>query len=252
MTSSEYLNFPTLTAEEDSILLPMRYGSRQIMFHEPGSTPPQPILAGNQPQYIMQMINMYRETINRSFFVDQIIRQEKKERQSVLEIQDTRGQMLNQLAPLLNRMESEYLGPAIETTYALLNKKNQLPEAPESLNGTELEIAYSSPATQSQYASRIADISAFLKDIAPIAQVNPEIMSALNERELFESYAQYRNLSPSIVKTQEELDESNNQQAQADQLQQQVQAAPQVAGALKDVAQARAADPEGVGQLLNI
>jgi hypothetical protein len=68
-------------------------------------------MAGNQPQYMMDMIRMYRDTINRSFFVDQIIRQEKKERQSVTEIQDTRGQMLNQLAPLINRMESEYIGP---------------------------------------------------------------------------------------------------------------------------------------------
>jgi hypothetical protein len=30
------------------------------------------------------------------------------------------------------------------------------------------------------------------------------------------------------------------------------QAAPQIGGAMKDVAQARSIDPEGVGQLLNI
>ena len=58
----------------------MKYGSRQVMFHEAGSEKPSPILAGNQPQYTMEMIRMYRDTINRSFFVDQIIRQEKKER----------------------------------------------------------------------------------------------------------------------------------------------------------------------------
>ena len=163
LISSEYLNFPTLTAEEDSIMLPMKYGSRQVMFHEPGSNPPAPIMAGNQPQFMMDMIRMHRETINRSFFVDQIIRQEKKERQSVLEIQDTRGQMLNQLAPLLNRMETEYLGPAIEITYEMLLRNNQLAEAPASLDNAELEISYTSPASQSQYASRLTDISAFLQ-----------------------------------------------------------------------------------------
>ena len=252
LTSSEYLNFPTLTAEEDSILLPMRYGTRQIMFHEPGSTPPQPILAGNQPQYIMQMINMYRETINRSFFVDQIIRQEKKERQSVLEIQDTRGQMLNQLAPLLNRMESEYLGPAIETTYFLLEKNNELPETPASLDGTDIEIVYASPATQSQFATRLSDISAFLRDIAPIAQVNPDIMQSIDTRVLFEAYAQYRNISPEVVKTSDQMQEMSQAEAENQEMNQAVQAAPQISGAMKDIAQARSVDPEGVGQLLNI
>jgi hypothetical protein len=252
LTSAEYLNFPTLTAEEDSIMLPMKYGSRQIMFHEPGSEKPSPILAGNQPQYVMQMIEMYRDSVNRAFFVDQIIRQEKKERQSVLEIQDVRGQMLNQLSPLLNRMESEYLSPAIEATFELLLRQNQLPERPESLDGATLEVAYSSPSSQSQFSSRLADISAFMKDIAPLAQVNPEILQSLNEQKLFESYAKYRNLDPSVIKTAEEVQQIQQQQAEQEAQMQQIQAAPQVSGAIKDIAQAKQADPEGIGGLLNI
>ncbi len=252
LTSAEYLNFPTLTAEEDSIMLPMKYGSRQVMFHEPGSEKPSPILAGNQPQYIMEMIRMYRETINRSFFVDQIIRQEKKERQSVLEIQDVRGQMLNQLAPLLNRLESEYLGPAINITYTLLDNNNQLPPPPQSLSGAQLEVTYTSPSAQAQYATRLSDLSAFMQDLAPLAQVKPEVLQAINERELFESYAKYRNISPTVIKSQEELDQEQQAQAEQEQMQQMTQAAPQIGGALKDVAQAKQADPEGIGGLLNI
>ena len=252
LISSEYMNFPTLTAEEDSILLPMKYGSRQVMFHEAGSEKPSPILAGNQPQYMMQMIEMYRSTINRSFFVDQIIRQEKKERQSVTEIQDVRGQMLNQLAPLLNRMESEYLGPAVEATFTLLERNNELPEAPDSLDGVELEIAYASPAAQSQFATRLTDISSFMRDLAPLAQIKPEILQALNERDLFEDYARYRNINPSVIRSQEDLDAEREQQAAQQNEQMQVQAAPAIGSTIKDIAQARATDPEGVGQLLNI
>jgi len=252
LTSAEYLNFPTLVAEEDSIMLPMKYGSRQIMFHEPGSEKPQPIMAGNQPQYVMEMIRMYRESVNRSFFVDQIIRQEKKERQSILEIQDTRGQMLNQLAPLLNRMETEYLGPAIETTFELLERSGQLPERPESLNGESLEVSYSSPSAQSQFATRLSDIQAFMQDIAPLAQIKPELLQAIDEQKLLESYAQYRNLSPEIVKNEQQMAEAMEEQKQQMEQQQQIAAAPQISGALKDVAQAKQADPEGMGQLLNI
>ena len=44
------------------------------------------------------------------------------------------------------------------------------------------------------------------------------------------------------------MEEQKQQMAQ----QQQLAAAPQISGALKDVAQAKQADPEGMGQLLNI
>tara|TARA_X000001388_G_scaffold35474_3_gene24990 strand:- start:4709 stop:5776 length:1068 start_codon:yes stop_codon:yes gene_type:complete len=252
LTAAEYLNFPTLIAEEDSIMLPMKYGSRQVMFHEPGSEKPSPILAGNQPQYVMEMIRMYRESINRAFFVDQIIRQEKKERQSVLEIQDTRGQMLNQLAPLLNRMESEYLGPAIEATFTLLERAGALPDRPESLDGAILEISYSSPSSQSQYATRLSDIQAFMQDVAPLAQIKPEILQALNEQKLLQSYSKFRNLDPEIVKSEQEFAQIQQQQAEAQQQEMAMQSAPPIAGAMKDIAQAKQVDPEGVGQLLNI
>lgn len=252
LTSAEYMNFPTLTAEEDSILLPLKYGARQIMFHEAGSEKPTPILGGNQPQYAMQMIESYKASIQRSFFVDQIIREQKRERQSILEIQDIRGQMLQQLSPLLNRMEAEYLAPAVETTFMFLDRRNELPDIPASLDGAKLELAYSSPSAQAQFASRLSDISAFMQDITPLANVNPEILQALNERELLDSYAKYRNVDPSVIKSKDDFGAQREAQAEDAQVQQVAAALPDIAGSMKDVAQARNIDPEGVGQLLNI
>lgn len=252
LTSAEYLNFPTLIAEEDSIMLPLKYGSRQIMFHEPGSEKPSPIMAGNQPQYVMEMIRMYRETINRSFFVDQIIREQKKERQSVLEIQDTRGQMLSQLSPLLNRMEAEYVGPAIEATYELLRRNKQLPELPQSLQGKTLDIVYTSPSAQSQFATKLTNISAFMRDLAPLAQVKPNVLDALNERELFEKYARYRNVSPTIIKSEDDINAVRQQRAQQEQMLNQAKVAPAIGSAMKDVAQAKSVDPEGIGDVLGL
>ena len=59
-------------------------------------------------------------------------------------------------------METEYLGPAIEITYEMLLRNNQLPEAPASLDNAELEISYKS-CIAIQFASRLTDISAFIE-----------------------------------------------------------------------------------------
>jgi uncharacterized protein YktA (UPF0223 family) len=160
--------------------------------------------------------------------------------------------MLQQLSPLLNRMESEYIAPAVETTFMFLNRRRQLPDIPASLSGAKLEVAYASPSSQAQFASRLSDISSFMQDITPLANVKPEILQAIDERELLDSYAKYRNISPSVVKSTKAMQEQQAAQAEQQQSQQAATALPDIAGAMKDVATARSTDPEGVGQLLNI
>ena len=91
-----------------------------------------------------------------------------------------------------------------------------------------------------------------MRDLAPLAQVSPDVIQALNPRELFDEYARYRNVTPAIIRSQEELDADKQQKAEQEQAMMTSQAAPQVSGAIKDIAQAKQIDPEGVGQLLNI
>jgi uncharacterized protein YktA (UPF0223 family) len=95
-------------------------------------------------------------------------------------------------------------------------------------------------------------MSAFLRDLAPLAQTNPEIVQAMDARQMLDEYARYRNVVPSVIRSQEALDAENQQKAEQQEMQMTAQAAPQVSSAIKDIAQAKQVDPEGVGQLLNI
>lgn len=252
LKSSSYLNSPTLAVEEESIMLPMQFGENQVIEYTQGSQLPTPIEIGAQPSYLLEMIRDYKDTVIRSFFVDQILREQKKERQSVLEIQDERGQMLQQLSPMIGRLESDLLGPQIETHFELKARMGKLPEMPASLDGAELEVVYTSPASQAQYAAGIADMSAFIQDITPLAQADPTIVEGVNGREMLDEYARLRNLSPRMIRTEEQLEQIREQRAQAEQQQQMTDAIPGMAGAMKDVATAKEKDPEGIGQLLNI
>lgn len=254
LLSAENANRPPLTAEENSILLPLKYGSGQILYHEMGTEPPKPLLSGSQPNLTLEMLQDYRSQITKAFFVDQIIREQKKERQSILEVQDERGQMLQQLGPLLARMETEFLSPCIEqVTEWLEDRRDPLfQEMPSSLGDRPLEVVYTSPAAHAQYASGIANIAGFMQDIAPLVQQDPTLLENIDSNELFENYARMRNIPRTVVKSKEAVAEAREARAQAEQQQMMMQAAPQMAGAMKDVASARATDPEGMGQLLNI
>jgi len=252
LKSAELANSPPLTAEEDSILLPMRYGARQMLWRTQGSEAPTPIMSGSQPQLTLEMMKAEQEAITRSFFVDQIIREQKKERQSIMEVQDERGQMLQQLGPQLARQESEFVSPAIEVAFDILEKAGKLPPPPASLQGQELEIVYTSPAAYAQYASKISDISGFLQDMTPLFQIQPELIEGLDPQELMDSYSRYRNVPRRIIKSKKDVEAQKAARAETENQQQMMGAAPQMAGALKDVASAKQMDPEGIGQLLNM
>lgn len=254
LLSAEQSNRPPILAEENSLMLPITAGNGQVMYYEMGTAEPKPFISGSQPSLTLEMLKDYRDQITKAFFVDQIIREQKKERQSILEVQDERGQMLQQLGPLLARMEGEYLSPCIEQTIEFLQDKRDplFDEIPESLADRPLEIVYTSPAAHAQYASGISNIAGFMQDIAPLAQQDPTILENIDSNELFESYARMRNIPRTVVKSKEAVSEAREQRAQAEEQQMSMQAAPEMAGAMKDVAQARQADPEGIGQLLNM
>lgn len=251
LLSQELSNAPPMWAEEDSILLP-QYGPRQWLWGAPGSPKPEPIMSGSQPTSTEMLAENCKQAIVRAYFVDHLLREQKKERQTILEIQDERGQMLQQIGPLLTRQEEELLTPTIENTFQFLGRANRLQPPPESLAGSELDLVYTSPAAQAQYAGRLGDMSAFINDIAPLAQVKPDIMDALDDLELVDHYSRYRSVPRRVVRSRKEINEIREQRAQMEEAQAEAQMAPEMSGAVKDIAQARQADPEGVGQLLNL
>jgi hypothetical protein len=254
LLSAEQSNRPPILAEENSLMLPITAGNGQVMYYEMGTNEPKPFISGSQPNLTLEMLKDYRDQITRAFFVDQIIREQKKERQSIMEVQDERGQMLQQLGPLLARMENEFLGPVIEQTIEFLQDKRDplFEEIPESLAGRDLEIVYTSPAAHAQYASGISNIAGFMQDITPMIQQDPSLLENIDSNELFEVYARMRNIPRTVVKSKDAVAAAREERAQVEEQQQMVQAAPEMAGAMKDIASARATDPEGTGQLLNI
>ncbi|MBK6911397.1 MAG: hypothetical protein IPH10_10795 [bacterium] len=58
------------------------------------------------------------------------------------EIDARREEKLVQLGPVLERFENEALDPAIKRIFAIMDRMGLLPEAPQSLQGADLEIQY--------------------------------------------------------------------------------------------------------------
>lgn len=243
--AAQLANRPPLVVDDDGFLLPIGYKPGSLIFKTPGTVAPEPLKSGSDFGITLELLNQKREQISKAFHVDWLLREKKKERQSVHEVTDDRSEMLRQLASVLGRMESELTSPAMKLTFHLLSKAGQLPDAPEGMRG-QLEIIYTSSASKAQNGMKAQSILQYLTDTASIAQTpqGVEIFDGIDIAALGQELAILRDVSRRILRSPAQiasLQQSRANEKKQEQASLQTQQLGDVAGALKDVASANQA-----------
>ena len=198
----------------------------------------QPLENGGHYELGEDKIARIQDKIGRAFFNHLFERELKKERQSMMEIQDHRMQMLGLMGPHLARVESS-LSEIIKTTYRMLNERGRIPQAPASLRGGQIQIFYTSPAARAQQAAPAFQARRFLhEDVVPLAQLDPKAMKVIKP-EYLQYIAALSDVPRDVVATTEEVEEVQAQESQREMLQTVADTAQPVASALKDVSVAQ-------------
>lgn len=249
LVAAQIANFPPLVFENGSILLPpegdqrIKVTPRSILFKESGAEHPQPVISGSQPQLTLEMLEAHRTRIIQAFYIDHLIRARKKERQTVTEILDERGEMMRQLSPQLGRLHSEMLSNMISGAVFYAMRAGRVSPAPAELEGAEMKVAYTNPAAKAQLGTKASQISSFLEDLAPVANIFPNIFQGIDEDELLREMANTRDITLKILKDKSRRAREKQQQEEQQQAMMAAEAAPNLARTAKDLAQARQIDP---------
>ena len=202
----------------------------------------------------LDMMNQRREAINDAFFVTlfRILVEEPQitATEAMLRAQE-KGQLL---APTMGRIQAEMLGPVIEREIDILAHAGELPPMPDELaefyqSGGEHHIEYQSPLNQAQQSGAGVAIMNTIQAIAPLAQVDPSVMSRYNLDKAAERIGRINGVPEDIIRSDEEVAAINQKSAQAAQAQQLLAAAPVAAGAAKDFAQAASLAGSAPGQV---
>jgi S-adenosylmethionine/arginine decarboxylase-like enzyme len=144
------------------------------------------------------------------------------------------------LSPSAGRQQSESQGRMIEREIDLLTFAGLLPPMPDILleAGGEYEVEYTAPLNVLQKAGQAAATTQIINDAIPIAQIDPTIMDNFDFDEYINIMRDARNAPSRLFRSDDEIKAIRQQKAQEQQMQQLVAAAPQVAGSIKDIAQA--------------
>ncbi|UOF78053.1 head to tail connecting protein [Caudoviricetes sp.] len=232
---------PPLVLANEGFLLPIRTSPGSLIFKEDEERQITPLeMKGNLP-WAEDKMEQKRDFIRRCFFNDWIRREKKKREQSATEIMDDRDEMLRLFSPILGRITNELHGPMVARSYYLLDERRKLPMAPQSLENRRLSVGYTSAAARAQIGSIANQISQFLQDLIPMAQVDPSIMDAVDMDIVAQELAIARGTPRTILRSPEAL-KALRQQKQAMQSAQQLsEIAEPASKAVKNIADAQQA-----------
>lgn len=181
-----------------------------------------------------ELIRDERQAIQEAYHHEllQLIRNPNMTATQVLEIS---AQIQRVLAPILGRIQEELIEPVIDRVYGIMLRSGMLPQPPREVEGQELRIEYISPVARAQKEGDLKAVGDMVSFIGQIAQMDQDVMKIPNLDAIVRFIAKNRGVPPSLVHTQEEVQQMKEaereavaQEQQMAQMQQLAQVASQL------------------------
>ena len=147
----------------------------------------------------------------------------------------------NLVAPSGDRISREFLLPLIETELTIYGDMNILPPMPAELKDidSQFDIILDNPMLKGQRMDSVNSAVSMMGMIGQFAQLDPNITNSVDVDKMLRYIQENMNVPSHVMHTAEEVAAMNEASAQQQQLSAIVNAAPQVAGAMKDMAAAQ-------------
>ncbi len=145
---------------------------------------------------------------------------------TVEEIVSRNEEKLTQLGPVIERVNTEKLQPALDRVFGMMSRGGLFTDPPESLQGMDLKITFISLLTQMQRRvgiSQIADTASFA---GSLMGTFPQVGDNLNVDEMLTEFAERVGAPKTIIRSPDEVAAMREQRAQAANAQQMAAMAP--------------------------
>ena len=186
----------------------------------------------------IMFVNLFQAAIN----------DQKAGRATATEVEAISREVMIQLGPLLQALNTELLEPAINRTFAIADRNGRLPIPPEELQGTEAKVSFISILHQAQQATGAAGLRSLLAETAAATAIDPTVVDKINTDAVVDSFGRMFGVDAGVIRSDEEVEEIRQGRAAAQAAQQQQEQVAGLASAAKDVSQV---DVGNVGEVLD-
>lgn len=238
---------PPLMVPDDGFMLPIRTTPGGLNFYRGGTRDRiEPLQIGANNPLGLNLEEQRRTAIRAAFYVDQLVLGQGPQMTATEVVQRTEEKM-RLLGPVLGRLQAELLQPMIERVFAVLNRQNKLPAAPEFLNDRDLDIEYVSPLAKAQRQSDVQGIVRLFELLSPLAGIDPTVFDHLDTDGLVRYMLHTLSIPARVTKGEGEIMRERSQRQEQAAMQQELNEATQTAEALGAVAPAIKVLQQGTG-----
>lgn len=171
-----------------------------------------------------------RSRIQRSFYEDLFLMLSNLDRRQITarEVEERHEEKLLALGPVLEQINQDLLDPLTDIAFNIHLRQRLLPPPPPELQGMELKVEYISVMAQAQKMLGVSSVERFTQFVGGLAQVDQGVLRKIKADQIVDVYGEMLSVPPSIVRTDEEVQQiiqaEQAQQMQQMQMQQQMQA----------------------------
>ena len=184
-----------------------------------------------------QKIMRIEDRIKRAYSSDLFLMLDALDRGNMTaqEVMARNQEKLQQLGPVVERMQFEFLNAILERVYNILDRNGIFPPLPPEVEreiaGQEIKIEYISPLAQAQKMSGLTSIEQGLAFVAQSLQLDQSVIDKVNIMDAVEHYLEQVGVPATMIRSNDEvqqlqeqrqkaMQEAANQQQQAQQAQQ--------------------------------
>jgi hypothetical protein len=213
---------PPMMVPDNGFLLPLRTVPGGTNIYRAGSKDKIEYLqSAGRIDINNEMVEQARDRIRQAFFIDQLQLQDGPQ-MTATEVMQRTEEKLRTMGPILGRLNNELLKPIIDRTFDIMLRRGLFAPMPEILRGKQLDTIYVSQISKAQRASEADTLTRVIQSIAPMIEMNPQMMDNINADSVLRYHAHIFGLAEEMLNDPEEV--SKVRQARAEQQQAAIQA----------------------------
>lgn len=253
LKSAQKVVDPPLQVPDDGFLVPIKTVPGSLNYYRATSQGRiEPIKTEGQVSLGIEIINALKQQILRGYYVEwMVMPSDPKDPAAAGKgvtatyVLQQRDEKMRLLAPLLARLQAEFLGPLIDRVFAILWRRSVLRRfgpgspfkmPPRQLMGVPLRVEYVSPIALAQKSAQMDAVTRVLQLQEQLRQMDPQGQLIIDSDFIMRLSGRDWNAPAGILRSQQDLQAEREQQAQAMQAQQQGEQLANLAGAGKDAA----------------
>jgi hypothetical protein len=251
LQSNQVVSAPPIMMEDDGVLSDAVLKPFARWMVRPGSKYPEAFDLKGTITVTREMINDLRTEIKEAFYNDIFEGTDYGNRDRVTgqEVQVDQASKLRRIAPVTGRAEIEFLGPIIRRIAKFREEKGRSFPVPMALRGQKIKIIYLSPASMALRAIKAQNTLKFVETVVPFLQYDPQLLDGIDMDKVMLTSSFAMGIDETCRRSEADKQALRNQRAQQQQQQAASEQAMNATQGIKNVAQARQADPSMGGLL---